>query len=817
MDKFKFNMPSEARRLIYSYKNTKMKLLKTVANLQFNKECKHLGITPKCIKINICNSNSTSGQKTKQKAVKYWLESEIKLLHKKKDLLNRKLMNIHLELANYFNNYILLTILDEITTPVVNEYMKITQNQCHKINKLKSEQLHSQNKSNKNIGTHKFYDRVVNQTDIIFTEREHNLLNKGLKYNVQPDLNPKIIKDFIVATKYAVDIAKLSHNEKTVIAQKAMKAINNELNNQEANYKAHQDDRKTLKNINKKLRDHEAIITKADKGNSLCIMKEEEYIRKTLEFFTDNDITEIQKDPTKTFQTKLKSQLKNTHFLLTDCEKKYCTIMNPRAPKLRSQPKIHKKNCPIRPIVNSRNSPGYKITNKLNQILAKMYTYTENYSIKNSQQLIEEIKNINIPHSAQLASFDITNLYTNIPIPETLNVIRSNLIKHKKLALPEIYEFMDLLELVLKYNYFTFNNKIYMQHRGLAMGSSIAGTIANIYINHLEKKTLGIKSSPMDKIIYYKRYVDDTLLLVDGDTNDINKILDTLNKQDRNIKFTVEYENNGSINFLDLNISKENNLHTFKVHRKTTTTDTTIHSSSCHPTTYKHAAYRALVNRASRIPMKKHAELDELNTIKQIAAANGYDVTLIDNLTQKKKNIKDPTVAQKKKPTACIPFTGKLSYKIANIFRPHNINIAFTTHNKLQHTLRHNINTRTDKHTQSGIYKIVCSSCKALYVGQTGRDFHTRYNEHINAYRTNNYSKSAIATHIKDTSHPFHDIASDLHILHKMDKGHEMDLYEELEIFIHGTTHGHKLLNDKLESNNINFYKNFSNIDRLFQ
>ncbi|XP_046985933.1 uncharacterized protein LOC124555923 [Schistocerca americana] len=145
-------------------------------------------------------------------------------------------------------------------------------------------------------------------------------------------------------------------------------------------------------------------------------MYESDYISKTCEFFRKNNIKEIAYDPTPKFHDKIKKVLKNYNFLLTPIEAKHCIVMNPSAPKLRSQPKIHKPECPIRPIVNSINSPSYKITNKLNNIIRKAYVFENNYSIKNSYELINSIKDIPIPVIAKFASLDIVNPYTNIPV-----------------------------------------------------------------------------------------------------------------------------------------------------------------------------------------------------------------------------------------------------------------------------------------------------------------------------------------------------------------------------------------------------------------
>lgn len=101
-----------------------------------------------------------------------------------------------------------------------------------------------------------------------------------------------------------------------------------------------------------------------------------------------------------------------------------------------------------------------------------------NYSVKNSYDFINAIKNIDIKSHYTLASFDIVNLYTNVPIQETLNIVKENL-KKNLILLPEaIDELLELLNETLKQNYFTFNNKYYIQNEGLAMGSPLSGILS---------------------------------------------------------------------------------------------------------------------------------------------------------------------------------------------------------------------------------------------------------------------------------------------------------------------------------------------------
>lgn len=69
-----------------------------------------------------------------------------------------------------------------------------------------------------------------------------------------------------------------------------------------------------------------------------------------------------------------------------------------------------------------------------------------------------------------------------------------------------------------------------------------------------------------------------------------------------------------------------------------------------------------------------------------------------------------------------------------------------------------------------------------------------RFKEHINDLRYNTPNKFAIATHIQNTGHPFDDIEENPTVLHKI------NLYEELEIFIHNKKYGDNSLNEIAET-----------------
>ena len=84
-----------------------------------------------------------------------------------------------------------------------------------------------------------------------------------------------------------------------------------------------------------------------------------------------------------------------------------------------------------------------------------------------------------------MASFDVTTLYTNIPIIDTLNIIKDYVNNNeqftRKTAIPQD-KLLDLVHLVLTTTWYTFKSQFYQQTNGVAMGGTASSTTAEIYM-----------------------------------------------------------------------------------------------------------------------------------------------------------------------------------------------------------------------------------------------------------------------------------------------------------------------------------------------
>lgn len=93
--------------------------------------------------------------------------------------------------------------------------------------------------------------------------------------------------------------------------------------------------------------------------------------------------------------------------------------MDPNLRDCMDYQKIHKVNTPLRPICLSICSYNYKLASELSKLLSPFTRNT--YSIRNTFEFIKEIHDLPTDWT-YLASFDVSSLFTNIPLKETIDI-----------------------------------------------------------------------------------------------------------------------------------------------------------------------------------------------------------------------------------------------------------------------------------------------------------------------------------------------------------------------------------------------------------
>jgi hypothetical protein len=206
---------------------------------------------------------------------------------------------------------------------------------------------------------HTFYPRVTNNTNIKFNSDELNLLNKGLKYNLRYK-HKNWIKTLALEAETAITQLP-SHEQdymRALTAHNLKQLYKQQSNNIQRNSTHALHEYRILRQIKNKLELNEAIVSKADKGNSIVILFLKDYHSKVQKFINNNNFTILKKDPAKSFQNKVKSTIESCQSILPKNSNIKLTNMNPVAPSISGSPEVHKIGCPIRPIVNWIGAPA---------------------------------------------------------------------------------------------------------------------------------------------------------------------------------------------------------------------------------------------------------------------------------------------------------------------------------------------------------------------------------------------------------------------------------------------------------------------------
>ena len=261
----------------------------------------------------------------------------------------------------------------------------------------------------------------------------------------------------------------------------------------------------------------EIVIKPADKGGCIVLQNTLDYIQECLRQLSDTNFYEPRDtDLTETHNTKV--QTKVTQLALNQAISPevadYLVFTQPRTPCFYTLPKIHKPNRPPpgRPIVSANGCPTERISGFVDHFLGPFVPSIKSY-IKDTTHFINKIEELPpLPQDALLVTLDVTSLYTNIPNQDALRVCQHYLdtYRHEPHMFLTNTDLTELLELVLTCNNFEFNNSHFQQIQGVAMGTKVAPTIANLVMADFEETHVyTYRTQPM----VWFRFIDDNFMI----------------------------------------------------------------------------------------------------------------------------------------------------------------------------------------------------------------------------------------------------------------------------------------------------------------
>ena len=613
---------------------------------------------------------------------------------------------------------------------------------------------------------------VINLSSKPLSDGEQSILQKGPKFAVSSSKVP--ITEYIAVTKRICD--ELGENttgkDCTEIYQKTKEVLQHFKEKKGPTRNITRQEKEAIKTLRE---DSSRVVLTADKGVALVVMDKNQYVEKCMDLLNDTKTYQPCKDTTKKLHRDVQESLRKLNrehgtSRLHDWSKLYYNRLLPTgnsspAPRFYGLPKIHKTNCPMRPIVSACGTATYQLAKFLTKILQRYTGITPSF-VKDSKSFSDHLRTVKISGEEELVSFDVSALFTSIPVPTALDVINRLFTEHiedpeakdkygcsfrRNTIGLEKDEVMSLLKLVLENCVFTFQDRFYKQLHGAAMGSPCSPVVANIYMEYFENMALG-PELPVP-IKDWKRYVDDVFSIIPKGNRVI--LLQYLNSIDPHIKFTIEQPNaEGGIPFLDTFPKPKGEEIAVAVYRKPTHTDRYLDFNSSHPVSAKRAVVRALMDRAENVCSDPEILANEIDHLNKVLHYNNYPQWMIKQRGKMEKQ--DPLIHPEtgneiqKRFYISVPYFPGLSESFKKIFKYTPVQVCFKGVNTLKSMLMHPKDKVPNDQKKDLVYHWECKAdgCKSSYIGETSRALGERVKEHSKS------TTSAILKHCKDFHHP---------------------------------------------------------------
>ncbi|XP_068128946.1 uncharacterized protein [Hyperolius riggenbachi] len=232
-----------------------------------------------------------------------------------------------------------------------------------------------------------------------------------------------------------------------------------------------------------------------------------------------------------------------------------------------------------------------------------------------------------------LCTMDVVSLYTSIPHAEGIAVIRNTFIKMD--LSPPLSEFLlELLSMVLTRNFFCFEEVFYQQQRGTAMGSNVAPSYANLFMDWFEQSFVYPHPMYLGHALCWLRYIDDIFFIWSGTEDSLLQFKNDLDGFFPTISFTLEHSRT-DVHFLDVLVKSQDGVLQTSPYRKPTDRNTYLSARSYHPQRLKKGLPYGQFLRLRRISSDDSSFYKEAGTMYEHFLERGYDPVHLDRALQR--------------------------------------------------------------------------------------------------------------------------------------------------------------------------------------
>ncbi|XP_040070735.1 uncharacterized protein LOC115331401 [Ixodes scapularis] len=582
---------------------------------------------------------------------------------------------------------------------------------------------------------------IVNPCKVAFSERTEDLLRGGPKFcvNVKPSRVDVFSAIQTIARKVGLD-------ERVAFVDYAVSRMERVVDD---SYKKDRRNFQAITEVRKDFKSRSLELLQTDKSGMFAVLPLAVFEKKS---------TEALDSAFMAWQGKLGKLRKDISATLKDegLETLARKVLNqPRSTlSLKFFLKDHKPEMPFRTVINE-NGTWQSMVSKFLQKGLDFARLENSLSSRNSDDFVQ-ILDAHHGRQCSLISMDIKDLYYSLEKQLLMSRVREalerNLVKFQSGTGIPADSFLAILDLYLKATVVEFKERMWIQKKGVCIGSAVAPILAEIYLNSLDNaisERLAVWGSGE---VLVRRYVDD-IVVMSFHGKDTGAIESPVRASAPELTFTVEGPDRGVLQFLDLRIHVQEGV-CWEYGKESA--KPVLSRRSCHSKTVKAGVVKSIIGNALKKSCLHYVGQALKRQWVRLEDA-GYDKVFITRQLSPSFGSRNGTTRERSKKVAVVPYYHSVSHNLKASAHRFGVDVVFSSDYKLNRMTPffappkacRRQHQDTSVACKGGVVYEIPLACGFRYVGQTSRCVNDRLTEHKRNVK-NGAPNSEIAKHVSE-------------------------------------------------------------------
>ena len=366
--------------------------------------------------------------------------------------------------------------------------------------------------------------------------------------------------------------------------------------------------RAAMKEIQERVRQKEWAVRPADKGGGITVEPYRDVVEDGKEELRDEStFRKVEKLSINSTVNKVENKLKEMRDrgFITTKMRENLSAKNTKEGIMKINRKVHKKvkgsgRHPTRVYISGIGTPTEGIAGLVEEELKEGVEAQASY-IQDTADFLRKLREVGrLEEDEFMFVMDVVALYPSVPREKAREAMERSLEARSLKKIPT-EEILELSEIVLENNEFTFEKEAYVQKEGTAIGSRMGKNYACTYMGMWEEE---VEEKAKEKIgkgpRWWKRFVDDVFGIWKGTKEEFEAFVELCNGHEERIKVTHEVCEEAV--FLDVKVMRgEGGELRTELYVKPTDRTRYLHKESDHPRHVKEGIAKGQMRRLRRI------------------------------------------------------------------------------------------------------------------------------------------------------------------------------------------------------------------------